>query len=215
MTGTDILRLQKADHSFWDFGCRWQDEGGAISQNYAPQIYFADEPTTPFVVCIRQVPSEVIPGTDRCRFLSESVNEKGEITAGCSVYDSRPAACRVFPLKFSPTRELVQLENPSPPKRASQHPAYQLCPRPWTTDDVDHIESAGILASAEYEMEFFKSVVNIWNRSVGPWEAFPNFIDLVYRRRVQVDSPREILPMSEHQRPAPATDQRSTPRKAA
>lgn len=193
ITGADILRLERAGHDFWEFVCRWQDDEGQISRNYAPQIHFADEPQTPFVLCLLQNESKSYPGTGKCRFLGESqeLAASGRPISACTVYNERPAACRAFPFRFDEARETVQLQPTYDPPAARRHDAYKLCPRPWSASDVDGLDAAQSLAVAEYEMTFFKKVVALWNRAPGPWDALPKFLRLVYQSRVNVEQPAE------------------------
>lgn len=190
MTGADVIRIERAGHSFWEFACRWEDPEGKIAGRYAPQIRFADEPETPFVLCLLQKPSDTYPGTGRCGFLREATTdaEGNPQVPGCSIYESRPAACRAFPMKFDPSREVVELHAVYDPPRAASNAAYKLCPRPWSPSDIDGVDAAQVLASAEYEASFFAKVVQLWNRTPGEWTAFPDFIRLVYASRVRVEA---------------------------
>ncbi len=72
VTGADILRIQREQQlSFWDFVCRWEDPESKIARNYAPHFHFADEPDTPFVVCLTHTASQSFPETSKCGFLVE------------------------------------------------------------------------------------------------------------------------------------------------
>lgn len=189
MTGADVIRIERAGFDFWQFACRWEDPEGQIAGRYAPHIRFADEPETPFVLCLMQRPSEQFPGTGRCGFLREETTDAGGkvIRPGCSIYESRPAACRAFPMKFDRSRELVELHEVFDPPKAVQSEAYKLCPRAWTADDVDGVEAAQTLAAAEYEASFFNKVVSLWNTRPGEWTTFPTFLRIIYSSRVKVE----------------------------
>ena len=190
ITGADVIRIERSGFEFWEFACRWADPNGEIARNYAPQIRFADEPETPFVLCLLQQESQTYPGTGRCRFLDESMGK--DVGPACTVYGARPAACRAFPTKFDTSRELVELHPVFDPPAAAQNEAYKLCPRPWTPSDIDGIKAAQTLAAAQYESEFFRKVVHLWNRTPGEWTAFPNFLRIVYSSRVRVESPSAV-----------------------
>ena len=197
ITGADALRLQRTGHDFWAFAVRWSDPDGAIAGRVAPHLYFADTGDEPFVLGLMHNESAVHPGTSRCRFLLESPpTPDAPLGRGvCSLYGSRPSACRVFPTKFDAARELVQLEPVPPSGRPSDpQPAYSLCPRPWQTHEIDVVEQPGVLAAAESEMDFFTKVATLWNRTRGPWEAFPTFLQLVYAGRVVVSNESRPLP---------------------
>jgi Fe-S-cluster containining protein len=188
VTGADILRIEKQRGlSFWDFVCRWADPQSQISRNHVPQFHFADEPQTPFTICLRHEASAWFANATKCQFLIEHAPdaEHPRGSARCGIYESRPSACRVFPTKFSNSGEFVVLYDVPRSSRDAGNPAYELCPRPWEPADVDSIQSAADLVVAKYEMTFFHSLAAVWNRKPQPWEIFPDFLRLVYAERVQ------------------------------
>jgi hypothetical protein len=75
--------------------------------------------------------------------------------------------------------------------RDNTNPAYTLCPRPWEPEDVDPIQSVQDLAVVQYELAFFRQVADLWNRSPASWGAFPQFLDIVYAKRVGREEPAE------------------------
>lgn len=188
VTGADILRIQRnLQLSFWEFVCRWEDPTGKIARNYAPHFRFADEPDTPFVICLSHSGSKNFPTTSKCAFLvEEAPTEEVPLgTAHCGIYENRPAACRAFPTKFNETEELAIIYDvPTSGRAANQHPAYTLCPREWEPKDFDSLELLQHLAVAKFEMRFFHQIAAIWNRQPRQWGMFPAFLDLVYSSRV-------------------------------
>ena len=195
ITGADILRIERALRiDFWQFVCRWADPDGRIARNDAPQFHFADEPQIPFVVCLMHAQSHFLDGTTKCRFLTECepdpLNPLG--AAHCGIYDSRPAACRAFPMKLDSTGELAILYDVPPRGRAGRHPAYDLCPRPWDPADVDPLSAVQDLVLARHEMSFFRRLAEIWNRRPQSWLVFPDFLRLVYANRVVRERAGEV-----------------------
>jgi Fe-S-cluster containining protein len=188
ITGADVLRLERSTGlGFWDFACRWEDHHGVISGSYAPQLYFEDEILTPFVLCLLHANSANAPGTAKCRFLEELPPDAASPlgNARCQVYESRPSACRVFPLKMQTVSPLTILSDVPPHGRPDDgHEIYRLCPRAWQPGDVDPIQAPQDLAVAEYETSFFKQVAALWNERPGSWLKFPEFLHTVYERRV-------------------------------
>ena len=187
VTGADILRIERdAGLSFEEFACRWADPDAAISRGMAPRFYFDDQPQIPFVICLRHESSVQHAGTTRCRFLDEQLPTADQPlgAARCSIYASRPAACRTFPTKFNATGELTVLYDLPPRGRQVDHPVYALCPRPWRQDEIDPLTGPQDLAVAKFEMEFFRSVARLWNQAPRPFDAFADFLRLVYRNRV-------------------------------
>jgi Fe-S-cluster containining protein len=212
VTGADIITIERRlGLSFWDFVCRWADPRGRIARNYAPHFFFPDEPTTPFVICLTHVASELFPETTKCRFLVEGPpdDEHPAGAARCGIYDARPAACRVFPTRFDPAGELVLLQDVPARGRSDDHPVYDLCPRPWETADLDPIQAPRDLAVAKHEMHFFSQLARVWNRAPQPWTAFPEFLHLVYANRIQRD------PADEAPATVPFPNHRSTNAKRA
>ncbi len=179
--------------SFWDFVCRWEDPEGEIAQKYAPQFYFEDEPETPFVICLIRGESETWPGTGKCMFLQESATSEEHPlgTAHCGIYESRPAACRAFPLKLNESSELAIITDVPERGRLSTDPIYTLCPRPWETSDCEPVQAVQDLIVAKYEMRFFHSIAAIWNRRPASFAVFPDFLEMIYSRRVQKDGAAE------------------------
>lgn len=203
VTGADILRIERdSELSFWDFVCRWADPQGTIAQKYAPHFHFADEPETPFVICLRQTESVFFPRTSKCRFLREGAPspEQPLGEARCGVYGCRPAACRVFPTKFSRSGQLAVLTDVPCRGRSGEEPLYSLCPRPWEPRDVDPVAALQDLVVARFEMNFFHQLADGWNRRPGQWEVFPDFLRLIYSRRVGREPPAEAA----EQQPVPA-----------
>lgn len=188
LTGADILRIEnQRGLSFWDFACRWADPHGRIAKDHAPHFHFADEPATPFAICLRHEASAFFPNATKCLFLVEcppdAEHPLGQ--ARCGMYASRPSACRAFPTKFSDSGDLVVLGDVRRSARDDANPAYELCPRPWQVSDVDPIQAAADLVVAKYEMAFFRNVASAWNRRLQSWEVFPDYLRLVYAKRVQ------------------------------
>lgn len=188
VNGADILRIQREHRlSFWDFVCRWEDPDGTIARNYAPHFYFADEPDTPFAICLTHAASQNFPETSKCRFLIEDApsDEAPLGTARCSIYETRPSACRAFPAKFNETEELAVIHDVPPSGRAAnQHPAYELCPREWEPEDFDSLDLLPELAVAKFEMRFFHQLALLWNHQPRNWSLFPDFLGLVYSNRI-------------------------------
>lgn len=201
VTGADILRIANDQGlSFWDFACRWADPQGQISRSLVPHFHFADEPATPFTICLRHVPSTIFRNVTKCQFLEETPADAEHPlgTARCSIYQSRPSACRTFPTKLSDKGDLVVIYDIPKSGREEKHPAYELCPRPWQPSDVDPVQAASDLVVAKYEMNFFRHVAEVWNRRPQPWDIFPDFVRLVYSERVQrasnVEEPADSEP---------------------
>jgi len=188
VTGADILRMQRdLGLSFWEIAIRWADPEGAIAKGQAPHFRFADEPRTPFVICLRHEESALHAGTTKCRFLVEHPpdHEHPFGVARCGIYESRPSACRAFPTRLGTAGDLVILHDVPQSGRVDDHPAYRLCPRPWETSEVDPIQSAADLVVARYEMAFFRQLAAAWNRRPQSMDVFADFIRLVYSQRVQ------------------------------
>lgn len=188
VTGADILRIEnELGLSFWDFACRWADPHGRIAKNLVPHFHFADEPETPFTICLQHTQSAVFAGATKCQFLVENPPDAEHRlgTASCGIYKSRPSACRTFPTKLSDKGDLVVLYDIPKSGREDKSPAYELCPRPWEPSDIDPVQAASDLVVAKYEMTFFHHVAQVWNRRPQPWDIFPDFVRLVYAERVQ------------------------------
>jgi len=187
LTGADILQIMSNRKlSFWDFACRWADPGGAIAQKFAPHFYFRDDPQTPYVIALIQEYSSQFPGTTRCKFLVEGAPSP-EAPLGvshCGAYGERPSACRIFPTKLDQAEELAVLCDVPAEGKAGSHPAYRLCSRKWEPADLDPIGQVQNLVIARYEMNFFFKLAQGWNCVPGDWKSFPDFLQLVYSKRV-------------------------------
>ncbi len=203
LSGADVIRIERGlGLSFWEFACRWADPDGRIAGRYAPHLHFADEPQTPFVLCLLQRASDVFRGSTKCRFLMECPPDEAHPlgTARCGIYAHRPAACRVFPTKFADGSDVAEILEVPNMGRTEEHPAYSLCPRQWETADIDPLQAPQDLAVARFEMQFFHQVAALWNRTPGPWSLFPEFLHQVYARRVikrsvESDRQRHVIPL--------------------
>ena len=191
LTGADVLRIERTlDLNFTDFACHWADPDGVIAQNYAPHLYFEDEPQTPFVLALMHQKSAFFPETTKCQFLLEGQPDADHPhgQARCGIYNSRPAACRVFPVRFNETCELAVINDVPSKSRDSEHGVYELCPRPWEPQDLDPVQTIEHLIVARHEMHFFLRIAEIWNQQLRPWELFPTFLHAIYDQRVIRDS---------------------------
>jgi Fe-S-cluster containining protein len=193
VTGADVLRLMRSRGlSFWDVACRWEDPDGLIARRTAPHFYFADAPETPFTLCLLHEPSRLFPGTTKCRFLTEHPPspEHPDGRSECSVYADRPGTCRAFPVTLSMQGGLAFPEVPEY-GREEHHPAYKLCPRPWTTADLNASATLHSLHDTVAEMRFLHLVAQSWNRRASEWELFPEFLQTVYQRREEHEQNRQ------------------------
>ena len=191
VTGADILRIERGlGLSFWDFVCRWADPKGIIARNHAPHFRFSDEPQTPFVICLTHEESRFFKGSARCKFLVENQpDEKHPLgTAHCGIYHLRPGACRAFPTRLNNTGELAIIYDVPERGRDNSDPLYELCPRQWEPADLDPVGGVQDLVVARYEMDFFRQIAQVWNRVPRSWNVFPDFLHLVYERRVVRES---------------------------
>lgn len=187
LTGADILQVMSARKlSFWDFVCRWPDPEGTIALKYAPHFFFRDDPQTPYVISLIQDYSTLFPETTKCKFLVEGA-PTAEAPLGishCGIYGERPSACRVFPTKFDAAGELAILCDVPAAGKGGSHPVYRLCPQQWQPQDLDQIAQVQSLVIAKYEMNFFFKLARAWNARLGEWTSFPDFLQLVYAKRV-------------------------------
>lgn len=187
VTGADVLRIERGlNLSFAEFVCRWADPDGIIAQNYAPHLFFEDEPETPFVLALMHHESVYFPDTTKCEFLVEGQPdaEHPNGQARCGIYENRPAACRVFPVRFNETGELAVINDVPARSRDADESVYDLCPRPWEPADLDPLLPIQNLVVARHEMQFFHGIAARWNQELRPWELFPVFLQMIYENRV-------------------------------
>lgn len=182
LTGQDIARIA-ADQSlvFWDFVCRWEDPEGLISRGIVPQFRFADEPETPFVIGLKPIESEQRPGTRKCGFLEEVSDGPAGCTARCSIYESRPVVCRVFPFhRNEGGRVGIQPGVERGTQSVAGRPA--LCPSRWRLSQDQTEQAEADLDRCRDEMALLRLLADRWNRQPGPWELFPEFLRIVFSR---------------------------------
>jgi Fe-S-cluster containining protein len=194
VTGADIIAIRrKLGLPFEEFVRRTPDPSGRISNGAVPHFSFNDSPDTPYVICLTHAPSVFHARSTKCRFLIESQPDE-EFPLGrarCGIYGVRPSACRVFPTKFNATNDLAIVCDIPDRFRDNTNPAYTLCPRPWAPEDVDPIQAVQDLAVVTYELAFFRQVAELWNRAPASWSVFPQFLDIVYAKRVGREVPAE------------------------
>ncbi len=194
VTGADIITIQKKlGLPFEDFVRRLPDPSGRISGGAVPHFKFDDSGDMPHVICLSHVPSVFHAGSTKCRFLIEC-GPDDEFPLGrarCGIYGARPSACRIFPTRFNATNDLAIVCDIPEEFRVNENPAYTLCPRPWEPEDIDPIQAVQDLAVVKYELAFFRQVGELWNRSPASWNAFPQFLNIVYSKRVGREEPAE------------------------
>jgi Fe-S-cluster containining protein len=178
--------MSEQKRSFWDFACRWADPDGTIALKYAPHFFFRDNPRTPYVIALIQEYSSLFPGTTRCKFLVEGspTPEQSLGISHCGIYGERPSACRVFPTKFDSGGELAILCEVPKEGKGGIHPIYRLCGRQWEPKDLDPVKQVQDLVIAKYEMNFFFKLARGWNARPGEWKSFPDFLQMVYAKRI-------------------------------
>ncbi len=189
LAGHDIRRLtETCGRPLWEFACRWEDEDSAIPEEFAPRLRFPDAPGRRFVIGLKHVPSEVFPGSDRCEFLIETATgvTAGPIGEGvpgcvarCAIHTGRPGVCRLFPLKLGMGSNHEQRELPRHGRESSE-PAYRLCPRDWTTDELQAAHTADLHDEVRGELLVWREVADLWNESSLPAEHLEEFVDAIY-----------------------------------
>jgi len=183
LTGSDVIRIiREQGHSFGDFVCRWADSEGLISRQIAPQFLFEDDPETPFVIGLLQNESAIFPGTHKCRFLKEMPDARGagQSQSICSIYQSRPQACRVFPFRFEPSGN-VSIQPDVTVNGGKQLPT-SLCPSEWNVTDEQRGQAELDLGDCLQQMALFRLIAERWNAEPGPWPLFPAFLVDIYSR---------------------------------
>lgn len=191
LSGADIIGIEKRlKLTFWDFVCRWADPRGKIARGKVPHFHFADDPATPYVICLMHTDSPFRPGTTKCRFLIESPGDEEHPLgkARCGIYNARPGACRIFPTRLDAAGGLGIVCEVPEQVREDANPVYKLCARQWEPADLDAISAVQDLVVARYEFQFFTQVAERWNRSPQAWTVFPDFLRLVYSNRLQHES---------------------------
>ncbi len=188
ITGADVLRIELDRRlEFPEFACRWADPEGTIASGVVPHFHFADEPETPFAICLRHEASAIFTRTTKCIFLEEGTPTAdaplGE--SRCGIYGQRPLPCRIYPTRWNASGELVELHGvPAYGRSNDPHPIYGLCGRPWELSDIDPIAGVQQLVVLRYELDFFAKVAAMWNRACPEFELFPQFLREVYLNRV-------------------------------
>lgn len=189
VTGHDLLRIRHATGlEVWDFACRWEDDGSTIPEEFAPRLVFPDAPDRKFVVGLKHVLSTLFPATDRCEFLRESpleptaggsLSETSGCATHCEIHSSRPGVCRLFPLKLDTSGSYEQRELPTH-GRDSSDPAYRLCPRDWTPDELRSAHPPELQDEVRGDLLVWREVASLWNETGLSAEHFPEFLDAIY-----------------------------------
>ncbi len=132
----------------------------------------------PFIIGIAPRPSQAFPGTRKCPFL----REESRSTAGgcgsdarCSIYGSRPLACRIFPFHRSASGEIEVSPELEAQAKTKELP-YSLCPSKWTLADEQRTVLEEDIAALEVEIQFLGQLAARWNRKPGRWAHFPAFL---------------------------------------
>ncbi len=187
LTGYDMIRIMtNLELPFWEFVCRYADESGEIAKGIAPHFHFDDDPETPFTIGLLQDASTHFPETQKCQFLKEhEKNDEHPLgVANCSIYEDRPMACRLFPARLDEQNEIGIVNIPKF-GRAGSNPAYQLCPRDWTTEDIDAEVARRDIGNTATEMQQMHLLAERWNASPRSWLLFPDVIQMVFGNAAQ------------------------------
>jgi Fe-S-cluster containining protein len=189
LTGHDLLRIRETTgRGLWDFACRWEDDGSTIPEEFAPRLSFPDAPDRLFVVGLKHARSELFPDSDCCEFLRESrveptagaaATEASGCAAHCAIHQARPGVCRLFPLKLDISGGYQQRELPAHGRETSD-PAYRLCPRDWTPDELRSAHPPALQDEVRGDLLVWREVASLWNETGLSAEHLSDFLDAIY-----------------------------------
>ena len=202
VTGADIVAIKRRlGLPFDDFIRRLPDHAGSPGERGRAALSFEDTPATPYVICLSHTRSEFHAELHKCRFLIECAPDEEFPVGARPLRDLWRAAFRLPGVSHEIQRDQRPGSRRDIPERLRQNanPAYTLCPRPWQPEDVDPIQAVQDLAVLKYELAFFWQVADLWNRSPESWRAFPQFLEIVYSKRVRREEP---APAAQDDQPA-------------
>lgn len=168
----------------------------AFGEVHTP-IHFADQGQgrTPHFVTLKRVDSKLLPGTQKCYFLTEWQRAEpvaqrhphpgSNVLARCAIYSARPRMCRVYPANLHKDGAIGFVSTPLSAGIQQQHDIYRLCPEPWTHEQfaADLPEPLHHLVLERYERDFQNRVVQEWNKAPRPAAHFFPHMAEIYARR--------------------------------
>lgn len=203
LTGYDILKLKK--NLDIDYICFSQIHPvkKEYVEKYSKQVAlfkftnFSEDEYYTFY--LRRIKSNYMTDSYKCMFLQEwdgkdflLPNFSG-ITARCGIYDNKPFACAIYPAKLHEDG-LTGLAGNPPGANESSNPAYNLCHRPLTDEDLADYSGNTIrnLVIYKYEMDYFRSLAEVWNKSPRDFAQFFAFLEIAYKNRILYNDSEEI-----------------------
>lgn len=198
MTGYDMLKIHNIlDLKFSLFAEIVLVDNEANLELYKEQyalFKFTDDDCRKYYrFSLKKMDGEIIYGLKKCVFMQEIAGDDLNIETGknfaarCGIYDFRPLACAVFPAKLTDENGGVGLiTDYSTRIEKSLELHYNLCPTAFKREDYIN-ESEEILKNLvkySYELYFFKSIAENWNKNPGSLEDFWNQLAGFYDKRV-------------------------------
>jgi len=147
-----------------------------------------DRKDSMYILCLKRVASELLPGTQRCHFLNESKREEKvvnpeipdhenhlgtEIQAYCSVYSGRPTMCRTYPIAFNPHTYQSVLKRRDNSPQANQNKAYNLCPKQNVELSDFGLDEAGAYLSKVNDLMLNDIRTRSHNEAALKWNSQP------------------------------------------
>ena len=168
------------------------EEDLQYKSRHAALFKFADSNDDNFYLLgMRKVESQLVPGTAKCHFLMEwypNNHLQDEIVARCGIYNSRPLICSTFTSQLDETEKCGIVYNLDSVSENSENPIYNLCPGKVMHEDIansaDQIMKALIMQ--KYELDYFKTLASHWNENPGTIDNFFIFLHNAYQNRVYI-----------------------------
>ncbi|MEW5821495.1 MAG: YkgJ family cysteine cluster protein [Cyanobacteriota bacterium] len=140
---------------------------------------------------MKKIKSCIVPDTWKCIFLQEwqmnNINNiKETLLARCSIYHCRPYICASYPAKLDEKGLCGIVEMSNDHANETYNPAYNLCSEPFTIADYGFSNELPMknLALQKYELEFFRSIAENWNKNPFSIDNFFFVLESFYQNRL-------------------------------
>ncbi|EKE04582.1 MAG: hypothetical protein ACD_20C00046G0003 [uncultured bacterium] len=201
LTGYDILKIKKnlgMDYLYFLQLAPIKEENVEKTLKHTALFRFTNLGDGYFAFYMKRVKSRYFPDSHKCIFLQEWDGDDfllpvDKVISRCGIYGIRPITCAIYPTKLHDDGLIGIAGNPDN-DNASGNAAYDLCPRPLIEEDFAGCSGDDVqnLVLYKYEMNYFKSLSEVWNAEPGDFAKFIAYLEAAYKNRILFNEEEKI-----------------------
>jgi Fe-S-cluster containining protein len=202
LTGYDIIKISKAlgvSPRFFIDVCELTEEDYLenISRTEALFVFTDNNCKHYYRIKMKKIESAIFKDVQKCIFLQEwkSGEEEQPIIARCGIYGIRPLICASYPAKFVNQNRTAVIPYVFDLDKSMIGTPHELCKGPFKLEDIcsNKDEIINLLIKLNYEIDYFKTFAERWNKNPSSISDFIEELDQIYDQRVYVETEADML----------------------